>query len=60
MLEITFKDTGIGFANKYKEDIFTPFKRLQSSKDYEGTGIGLALVKKWWKAIRELFRPIVF
>ena len=45
-IEIIFKDNGIGFDEKYKEDIFTPFKRLQSNKDYEGTGIGLALVKK--------------
>jgi len=45
-IEVILKDNGIGFDEKYKEDIFTPFKRLQSNKDYEGTGIGLALVRK--------------
>ena len=45
-VEIRFKDNGIGFDEKYKDEIFTPFKRLQNSRDYEGTGIGLALVKK--------------
>jgi PAS domain S-box-containing protein len=45
-IELKFKDNGIGFDPKYKEDIFLPFKRLQNRADYEGTGIGLALVKK--------------
>jgi len=45
-LEISIVDNGIGFDQKYHEDIFTPFKRLQNAADYEGTGIGLALVKK--------------
>lgn len=45
-VEIKIQDNGIGFDQKYSEDIFTPFKRLNNSLDYEGTGIGLALVKK--------------
>ncbi|MDF2457423.1 MAG: integral rane sensor signal transduction histidine kinase [Cytophagaceae bacterium] len=45
-IEITITDNGIGFEQKYKETIFDPFKRLHSKSEYEGTGIGLALVKK--------------
>ncbi len=44
--EISFKDNGIGFDEKYKKDIFSPFKRLENKADFEGTGIGLSLVKK--------------
>lgn len=43
-IEIT--DNGIGFEAQYKETIFNPFKRLHTQSEYEGTGIGLALVKK--------------
>lgn len=43
-IELSFKDNGIGFEEKYKQEIFSPFKRLQTK--YEGTGIGLALVKR--------------
>jgi signal transduction histidine kinase len=44
--EISFKDNGIGFDEKYKTDIFSPFTRLQSRAEFEGSGLGLALVKK--------------
>lgn len=44
--EITFKDNGIGFDQKYAEQIFTMFQRLGSGGDYAGTGIGLAICKK--------------
>ena len=43
---IFFEDNGIGFDQKYAEQIFEMFKRLHNSSDYEGTGIGLALCKK--------------
>ncbi|HET6228120.1 MAG TPA: ATP-binding protein [Bacteroidia bacterium] len=44
--EISIRDNGIGFDEKYKNEIFSPFKRLQNKDDFEGTGIGLSLVKK--------------
>jgi light-regulated signal transduction histidine kinase (bacteriophytochrome) len=43
---ISVADNGIGFQQKYAERIFVVFKRLHSTKNYPGTGIGLAICKR--------------
>lgn len=43
---ISIADNGIGFNEMYTDKIFTMFQRLHSKEAFEGTGIGLAIVKK--------------
>ena len=43
---IFIKDNGIGFDQKYAEEIFGMFRRLHHNGEYSGTGVGLALCKK--------------
>jgi signal transduction histidine kinase len=43
---ILVQDNGMGFDQKYAEEVFGMFKRLHTEAKLEGTGIGLALCKK--------------
>lgn len=44
--EIRVQDEGIGFDEKYLDRIFDVFERLHGENAFEGTGMGLAIVKK--------------
>lgn len=40
------KDNGCGFDPKFEKELFLPFQRFNKEKDFDGSGIGLATVKR--------------
>jgi light-regulated signal transduction histidine kinase (bacteriophytochrome) len=40
------RDDGVGFDPAYADKLFEPFQRLHDQNEYEGSGIGLTIVRR--------------